>query len=186
MVTCFPSAHHNYPVIWLNFCFFFFLGFQSLFLWGKSSLAIPAALHWQSPLKRQRSGFVAWARASSLRALSQCSQSPRTQTRLLSLWRWSAEIRPPAWLPSVLPIKAADGFVSVRRLISWSDMDVKPACSQFVVFSKWKIIDKFSFSPWGDEIPSITQNLVKTFREVFSGTQLRFKKLAKNSGPSVG
>lgn len=182
---CFPSAPPQLPNNLTQFLFFF-LDFQCIFLWGNSSLAVTAALLWHSPLKRQRSHFIAWGRVSSLGALSQCSHSPRTWTCLLSLWRWSTEVRPPAWLPGVLSIKAADGFVSVTRLISWADMDVKPVCSRFVGFSKWKIMDKFWFSSWGDEIPSFTQNPFKTFREVFSRTQLCFKKLAENLEPSGG
>lgn len=184
MLTCvFLLLHHNYPIICLSFCFFSWT--FSVFSCEETHPVTAASL-WQSPMKRQRSHSITWGRVSSLGALSQCSHSPRTRTCLLSLWRWSTEVRPPAWLPGVLPIKAADGFVSVTRLISWADMDVKPVCSRFVVFSKWKIMDKFWFSTWGDEIPSFTQNPFKTFREVFSRTQLCFKKLAENLEPSGG
>lgn len=182
---CFPSAHHNYLIIWLNFCYFF-LGFQSIFLWRNSFLAVTAASLWQSPLR----GNVPIS--SPVEGHHHWGHSPSVPIHLGHLVK-SVEVEHRG-LPTsmggrtsfngVLPIKAADGFVSVTHLISWADMAVKPAFSRFVVFSKWNIIDKFWFSPWGGEILSITQNPIKTFREVFSRTQLRFKKLLESSEPS--
>lgn len=66
--VCFPSAHHNYQIIWLNFCYFF-LGISVYFLVRKLILG-----SYSSFALTITSAEV----MSSLGALSQCSHTPRT------------------------------------------------------------------------------------------------------------
>lgn len=58
----------------------------------------------------------------------------------------------------------------LERLISWAQMDFKPAKSRSLVVRRGKVTDQFRFSIGGVQIPSVGEKPVKSLGKIYDCT----------------